>query len=85
MTHVFVHIDRLVLTGFRAEDRQAVAQGLQEELGRMLGGDRQAVAHWARAADRAHLGAGRVSLDQGTTAQAIGAHVARRIHQRVQP
>jgi len=33
---VTVHIDSLVLKGFRYEDRHAVAQGLQEQLTEML-------------------------------------------------
>jgi hypothetical protein len=33
---VNVHIGNLVLKGFRHEDRHAVAQGLQEQLTRML-------------------------------------------------
>lgn len=32
MRRVVVHIDSLVLKGFRYEDRHAVAQGLQEQL-----------------------------------------------------
>jgi hypothetical protein len=35
MRRVVVHIDRLVLKGFRYEDRHAIAQGLQEQLMRM--------------------------------------------------
>lgn len=37
MTRVIVHIDRLVLKGFRPEDRHAIAEGLRQELGRALG------------------------------------------------
>jgi hypothetical protein len=36
MKCVRVQIDRLVLKGFRYEDRRAVAAGLQRELSRML-------------------------------------------------
>ena len=36
MRRVIVHIDSLVLKGFRAEDRHAIAQGLQEQLTRVL-------------------------------------------------
>lgn len=32
MKRVIVKIDRLVLIGFRHEDRQAIAEGLQQEL-----------------------------------------------------
>lgn len=36
MTRVIVNIDRLILKGFRFEDRHAIAQGLQEQLTRLL-------------------------------------------------
>jgi len=34
MSRIIVHIDHLVLRGFRHEDRHAVADGLRSELGR---------------------------------------------------
>lgn len=37
MKRVVVHIDRLVLKGFRQEDRLAIAEGLRQELARTLG------------------------------------------------
>ena len=36
MKRVVVTIDRLVLKGFRYEDRYAIAQGLQEQLAQLL-------------------------------------------------
>ncbi len=36
MMRVIVNIDRLVLKGVRFEDRHAIAQGLQEQLTRLL-------------------------------------------------
>lgn len=36
MKRVIVHIDRVVLKGFHAEERQQIAEGLQTELGRLL-------------------------------------------------
>ena len=36
MTRVVVHIDRLVLKGFPHQDRRALAEGLRQELGRLL-------------------------------------------------
>lgn len=36
MRRVIVNIDRLVLKGFRFEDRHAIAQGLQEQLTQLL-------------------------------------------------
>jgi hypothetical protein len=36
MKRIILHIDRLVLNGFPADDRDAIAAGLQTELGRLL-------------------------------------------------
>jgi hypothetical protein len=36
MKRVIVHIDRLVLNGFPRADRHAIAEGLREELGRLI-------------------------------------------------
>lgn len=38
MTRVVVHIERLVLQGFRPPDGEAIAAGLQAELSRTLAG-----------------------------------------------
>lgn len=35
MTRLIVHIDRLVLRGFRHEDRHAIAEGLRREISRL--------------------------------------------------
>jgi len=37
MTRVILHIDRLVLKGFREADRQRVVSGVQAQLGRVFG------------------------------------------------
>lgn len=39
MTRVIVHIDRLVLRGFRHEDRLAIAEGLRREISRLYQAD----------------------------------------------
>ena len=36
MKRVLVHIEHLVLRGFRNEDQQAITAGLQQELARVL-------------------------------------------------
>ena len=36
MKKVIVHIDRLVLNGFEGSDRDAIAEGLRQELGELL-------------------------------------------------
>jgi hypothetical protein len=43
MKRVVVHVDRLLLKGFRHEDRHTIAVGLQRELGRVFA-DREAVS-----------------------------------------
>ena len=76
MSRVFVHIDQLVLRGFRTEDRQAIAAGLQAELVQM----------WSRETppprageDLARLRLHDVSVPHGTSPQAIGTGIARGI------
>jgi hypothetical protein len=43
MTRVVVHIDRLVLRGFRHEDKHAFAEGLQEEISRLFADKRNLI------------------------------------------
>jgi hypothetical protein len=76
MSRVFVHIDQLLLRGFRTEDRHAIAAGLQAEL----------MQTWSRGTptprpgeDLGRLRLRAVSVRHGTRPQAIGASVARGI------
>lgn len=64
MTRVVVHIDELVLKGFRPEDRHAVAGALRTELARRLT-DARAVQSLLSRGDVARLNVGtfRVSAD----------------------
>jgi hypothetical protein len=78
MTRVVVHIDRLVLTGFRREDRHAIAAGLQEELGRAFA-DPAAVSRLASLRDVPRLHVSSVPIDHGTKPQHVGESVARGI------
>lgn len=82
MTRVVVHIDGLVLNGFRREDGHAIALGLQEELGRVLG-DREAVRHWGAVRNLSRLQPGNVHIEHGLEPQRIGANVVRGIHREI--
>lgn len=76
MKRVIVHIDSLVLKGFRHEDRHAVAQGLQQELERLLARADHAGNLTAR--DRvSRLRLQGVRVDNGASPQSIGTQVAR--------
>lgn len=75
MTRVIVHIDRLVLKGFRPEDRDAIAEGLREELGRRLG-EPAAIQNWAASGHRERL---RMRLPQGNDPVALGRDAGRQI------
>ena len=78
MKRVVVHIDRLVLRGFRPEDRHAIAAGLQQELSHLLA-DPQAAQGLKGLGDISRLQVGGVHIAQGSKPQRVGAQVARGI------
>ena len=78
MKRVIVTIDRLVLKGFRPEDRHAIAVGLQEELGRVFA-DREAVSLLGAMGDVPRLQVGGVHIEQGSKPQRVGESVAQGI------
>jgi hypothetical protein len=78
MTRVVVHIDRLVLRGFRREDRHAVATGLQEELTRVFA-EPEVTSHVRTMGDVPTLGVGPVAMPAGAEPQRVGESVARGI------
>ena len=82
MKHVIVHIDRLVLKGFRHEDRHAIAAGLQQELGRVFA-DREAVSFVTAMGDVSRLQVSGVHFGQGSTPQHVGEHVAQGIGKEI--
>ncbi|MBI4000192.1 MAG: hypothetical protein HY348_00205, partial [Nitrospira defluvii] len=82
MRRVVVNIDRLVLKGFRYEDRHAIAQGLQEQLQQMLSepgmAERLSVAgHIPR------LRAGQIEMSPGSKPQQVGIATASEIGERL--
>ena len=82
MKRVIVHIDQLVLNGFRAEDRHAIAAGLQQQLGQVFAA-RDAVSLLKDRGDTARLQVGGVHIEHGLMPQRIGANVAREIHKEI--
>jgi hypothetical protein len=79
MSRVFIHIDRLVLRGFRTEDRHSIAAGLQTELAQTWC-ERRPTPRGGE--DLARLRVGTVSVRHGDSPEAIGASVARGIDAR---
>ena len=82
MKRVVVHIDRLVLKGFRHEDRHAIAAGLQQELGRVFA-DREAVSLLRAMGDVRRLQVGGVPIEQGSRPQRVGESVAQGIGKEI--
>jgi len=78
MRRVVIHIDRLVLNGFRFEDRHAIAAGLQQELSRLLAYP-QAVQGLTGLGDISRLQVGRMHIAQGSKPQRVGVQVAQNI------
>lgn len=78
MKRVKVHIDRLVLRGFRHEDRHGIATGLQQELGRLFA-DPQATQQVLDKGDASRLRAGSIKIDHTSTPLAVGVETARGI------
>jgi hypothetical protein len=72
---VVVHIDRLVLRGVRREDRYAVAEGLQQELTRLLA-DPHVTGSLASLGSVQRLRAGGVDVAPGSGPQRLGERVA---------
>jgi hypothetical protein len=82
MKRVVVHIDRLVLKGFRHEDRYAIATGLQQELGCVFA-DREAVSLLRAMGDVSQLQVGGVSIEHGSRPQRVGENVAQGIGREI--
>jgi hypothetical protein len=74
-----IHVDRLVLQGFRPEDKQAIGLGLQQELQRAFSQRGAIPNRIGKLADAPHLTADRVRIQTGSTPGRIGQRVARAI------
>ena len=78
MKRVVLHIDSLVLKGFRHEDRHGIAEGLQQELSRLLAHP-QAAQKLTANGDVSRLRLGSISIDQNSKPQRVGSQVAQGI------
>lgn len=78
MKRVVVHIDSLVLRGFRHEDRHAIAAGLQAELTRLFA-EKSIASRLATTGDVSRLTIGNVDVTQGTAPEGVGRQAARGI------
>ena len=81
MKRIVIHIDRLVLKGFRPEDRHAIAAGLQLELGRVFA-EREAVSLLRDRGDVSRLQVG-MPIEQGSRPQRVGESVAQGIGKEI--
>lgn len=77
-----LRIGELVLHGFAGVDRHAVAEAVEQELGRLLGSPErwQALSGQSGAAYGGRIDAGAVSIAANATAEAVGIQLARAIH-----
>ncbi len=82
MKKIDVHIDTLVLRGFRREDRHGLAAGLQQELVRMFS-DPQTARQLVAQGDVSRLGIGTVTFRAGAAPRQVGVQVARGIDRRM--
>lgn len=78
MRRVVVHIENLVLKGFRYKDRHAISAGLQEELTRLLEAPELA-QQLTQVGDVPHLRVGPVNVAADAKPQQIGAATAKGI------
>jgi hypothetical protein len=70
-----VHIDRLLLKGFRQDDRHALVVGLRQELGRLLA-ERNFVAKLTAMGNVPRLQVDGVHIEHGARPQRIGERLA---------
>jgi hypothetical protein len=78
MKRIVVHIDSLVLKGFRHEDRHAIAAGLQAELTRLFA-EPSTASRLANTNHVSQLKLGNVQLAQGTKPEGVGTQLAQGI------
>lgn len=82
MKHVVVHIDRLVLKGFRREDSHAIALGLQQDLERVFA-DRDTVSRLSGLGEVPQLQVSGVHIGHGSKPQRVGESVAQGIGKEI--
>jgi hypothetical protein len=80
MKRVVIHIESLVLNGFRYEDRHTIAAALQEELTRVLAAPMTA-RQLASSGNRPRLRLGNVHFAPKTKPREVGAATGRAVAQ----
>jgi hypothetical protein len=81
---VELHIDELVLHGFAAGDRHAIAQAVEHELARLLATQfavQGMPRSFAESVEHTRLDAGAFKVAQGANSEAIGSQIAQSVHQ----
>lgn len=77
-----LHINELVLDGFRSADRQAIANALQCELVRLL--QQQGIpGSMTRDSDHSGFDAGRLDAAPGSRPETVGAQVAQAVYRGI--
>jgi len=85
MSRIKLTIDRLVLKGFEAGDRKALAEGLQAELSRVLA-DPATRADWAASHRTPVLRLGQMAMEPGLAGgRKFGGGLARAIGKGLKP
>jgi hypothetical protein len=76
---VDLHIERLVLRGFKAGERHGIGAALQQELSRLFA-EQGVPPGLAQGLDAARLDAGAFQAERGVPARDIGARVAQAVY-----
>lgn len=82
---VVIHIDELVLRGFRPEDRHAIAASLGTELERLYATSPEGLQALAGRGDVARLRIGNVALAAGAGPAQVGSQLAEGLQRGLQP
>jgi hypothetical protein len=83
MRRIVVHIDSLVLRGFRHEDRHAIAEGLRAELGRQFA-EGNAAQHLVSRGDLSRLRVSGVRIEPEARQSQVGVQAARGIAREIE-
>lgn len=80
---IFLHIDELVLHGFAARDRYAIAAAIEHELSLLLAAQFTEGLPPSFAQSTAHerLDAGAFNVAPGANSRSVGSQIAQTIHQ----
>jgi hypothetical protein len=84
MKRLVLHVERLVLNGFRPQDRDAMSEALREELGRQMAAPGLARDVAVRS-DTAHVRVGPLTIPRTLRPDQAGAWIARVIARGLKP